>query len=370
MQNPSILLYGPGQAKLEDRAIPDIEDEHQVIVRIAYVGVCGSDVSSFDAVHALTDSPAQVHFWKHGGIGTKVNAEQPLVMGHEASGTVHAVGSAVSSVKKGDRVAIEPGTPCRRCRACKNGKYNLCLDMQFAAAPPTSHGMLTKYYRIAEDFVYRIPDSLSLQEAVLVEPLAVAVHAVREVDVKPGQSVVIMGSGTIGLLCAAVAEVFGARQTILVDVVQQKLQFARDFIGCDIFLSKIGQPAQETAEQIIHNFDLGAGCDVVIEASGAESCMQTGIHLLRLGGNYIQTGIGKPYMEVPMLMLSEKELKVHGCFRYGSGDYELAVGLLAKGAIKVKTLISSVTPFERATEAWDKTARGEGVKNMIQGCLD
>lgn len=308
----------------------------------------------------------QVHFWKHGGIGTKVDSAHPLVMGHEGSGIIQAVGSAVTSVKVGDSVAIEPGTPCRRCKACKVGLYNLCIDMKFAAAPPDAHGLLTQYYLAPDDFVYKIPSGVGLQEAVLIEPLAVAVHANRLVNVKPGQDVVIFGSGTIGLLCAAVAKTFGAQRTILVDVVDHKLAFARDFLGCDMFLSKIGESPEVTASQLQDTFEMLGGCHTVIEASGAESCMQTGIHVLGLGGSYIQTGIGKPKMEVPILVMSEKELKVYGCFRYGPGDYELAVKLLSSGAIKLTPLISSVTSFERATEAWDKTNRGEGIKNLIQ----
>ena len=308
----------------------------------------------------------QVHFWKHGGIGNLVDSEHPLVMGHEGSGIIREVGSAVTSVKVGDQVAIEPGTPCRRCRACKAGRYNLCVDMRFAAAPPESHGLLTQYYLAPDDFVYKMTGDVGLQEAVLVEPLAVAIHANRQVDIRPGQDVVIFGSGTIGLLCAAVAKTFGAQRTILVDIADHKLDFAKDFLGCDTFLSKIRESPEVTASRLRSTFEMPEGCHVVIEASGAETCMQAGIHVLCLGGNYIQTGIGKPKMEVPILALSEKELKVHGCFRYGPGDYDLAVKLLSSGAVKLKPLISSVTPFERATEAWDKTSRGVGIKNLIQ----
>jgi len=135
----------------------------------------------------------------------KVDADHPLVMGHEASGVVHSVGKMVHSLKPGDRVAIEPGFPCRRCKRCKEGRYNLCPEMKFAASPPDSHGALAKFYRLPEDFCYKIPPCLGLDEAVLVEPLAVAVHIVRLADIRPGNSVVIFGAGTIGLFAAAVA---------------------------------------------------------------------------------------------------------------------------------------------------------------------
>jgi D-xylulose reductase len=295
-----------------------------------------------------------------------VTPQTPLVMGHEASGRIHAIGPSVTSVSIGDSVAIEPGVPCRRCSFCKSGVYNHCKDIRFAAAPPDSHGMLTKFFLISEDFVYKIPEHVSLQEAVLIEPLAVAVHSARLADIKPGHRVVIIGSGTVGLLCAAVAQTFGAYQVILVDILQQKLDIAKSYLKCETFLSGISRTAEENSSELLNEFGVEGGIDVVIEASGAESSIQMGIHLLKSRGYYVQTGVGKHTVQVPILALSEKELFVRGCYRYGSGDYDLAVKLVSKGDILLKPLISSLTPFEMATFAWEKTAKGEGVKNLIQ----
>tara|TARA_R110002003_G_scaffold112_19_gene9738 strand:+ start:4091 stop:4849 length:759 start_codon:yes stop_codon:yes gene_type:complete len=252
--------------------------------------------------------------------------------------------------------------------------------MRFAGAPgpPDTPGCLAKYYRIAEDFAYVIPDEMGLDEAVLVEPLAVAVHAVRLGDVRPGETVVVMGSGTIGLLCAAVAKQFGAHRVILVDILEKKLEFARRFLECETYCSEMGCAAEENAVKLLERFDLaeegtdtsGGRVDTVIEASGAASSIETGIHVLRPGGKFVQTGLGKPKIEFPIVAMSQKELMVRGCFRYAAGDYELAVGYLKKGLIDVKPLISSVTKFEDATQAWDRTAKGEGIKNLIQGVQD
>jgi D-xylulose reductase len=252
--------------------------------------------------------------------------------------------------------------------------------MRFAAAPgpPDTQGTLTKFYAVAEDFVYKIPDAMGLDEAVLVEPLAVAVHAVKLGDVRPGETVVVMGSGTIGVLCAAVARQFGAHRIIIVDVVEKKLEFAREFVGCETFLASTGMDAQENAVALLEKFGLmedgvdtfGGRVDTVIEASGATSSIETGIYVLRPGGKYVQTGLGKPKIEFPIVAMGQKELLVRGCFRYGSGDYELAVSYLRNKLIDVKPMISSVTKFEDATQAWDKTARGEGIKNLIHGVQD
>jgi D-xylulose reductase len=295
-----------------------------------------------------------------------VDDEHPLVLGHEASGIVASTGPAVTSVKTGDYVAIEPGFPCRRCRACKGGFYNLCPQMNFAAAPPDCHGTLTKFFVAPEDFVYKVPDAVSLQEAVLVEPLSVAIHATRLVDVKPGQDVLVIGSGTIGLLCAAVAKAFGAHRVTVVDILERKLEFASSYLSCETFLSDITKTPEEISSALLKSLD-SAGVDAVIEASGAESSIQAGIYALKRGGHYVQTGIGKAKLEVPMLALSEKELMIRGCFRYGSGDYDLALKLLSNGTVRLKPLITSITAFGQAKVAWEKTARGEGIKNLIQG---
>jgi D-xylulose reductase len=249
--------------------------------------------------------------------------------------------------------------------------------MRFAAAPgpPDTPGTLSKFYETAEDWVYKIPEHMGLDEAVMVEPMAVGVHAIKLGDVRPGETVVVMGSGTIGLMCGAVARQFGAHRVILVDVLEKKLEFARGWMGCETFLARMDSTPEETAMELLEEFGLqeegtdttGGKVDTVIEASGATSSVETGIHLLRPGGKYVQTGLGKPKIEFPIVAMSQKELVVRGCFRYGPGDYELAVSYLEKKLIDVKPLISSVTKFEDATQAWDKTARGEGIKNLIEG---
>lgn len=309
-----------------------------------------------------------------------VDSSTGIVMGHEAAGVIHSIGSAVTQVAVGDRVAIEPGTPCRFCSACKNGTYNLCRQMRFAAAPgpPDTQGTLSKYFRISEDFVYKVPDEVSLQEAVMVEPVSVAVHAVKLADVRPGETVVIMGSGTIGLMVAAVVRQFGAHQIILVDILEKKLEFAKGYLGVETFCANIKSTPEDDADRLLKTFDLeefgidtvGGKVDTVIEASGAASSINMGIHLLRPGGKYVQTGVGKAKIEFPIVAVSNKELMFRGCFRYGAGDYDLAVKLITKGLVQVKPLISSVTPFEDATKAWGKTARGEGIKNLIEGVRD
>ena len=290
-------------------------------------------------------------------------------MGHEASGTVHAIGSSVSSVKAGDRVALEPGFPCRRCSYCRGGVYNLCPNMTFAASPPEAHGVLCKFFKLPEDFCYKLPPGMSLDEGVLVEPSAVAVHMARLVRVGVGETVVVFGAGTVGLLCAAVAKAFGAGTVVIVDIVERKLEFAKGFVrgGCETFVPKKEANAMENADKIKKQFDIRDGVDVVLEASGAEASVNTGIHVLKNGGRYVQGGLGKPMINFPIVDMGQKELTMKGCYRYGEGDFKIALGLIAEGQLAVKELITKKVDFGQAVEAWETTRKGEGIKTLIRG---
>lgn len=319
-------------------------------------------------------------------------------MGHEASGIVHAVGPAVSTLKPGDPAAIEPGFPCRRCSRCKMGKYNLCPHMQFAASPPT-HGTLCKYFRIPDDCCYKINTSASvgaeggggeraigLDEAALIEPLAVAVHSVRQGGVQHGDKVVVFGAGTVGLLCAAVAREFGAAVVTSVDIRRDKLDAAEAIVpdadGRVSFGTAVPDAslsAEENAEilcRMMHRDDdlvkrgLESdvpGYDVAIEATGAEACIQMGVFALRVGGSFVQTGLGNRVVGFPVSTVAENEICVKGCFRYGPGDFGLALELVLHERIGLKRLITKVVSFEEVAEAWETTRRGEGIKTLIRG---
>ena len=185
--------------------------------------------------------------------------------------------------------------------------------MKFAAAPPSCHGTLTKYFRLPADYCYKVPPgTLGLDEAVLMEPLAVAVHSVRQVGVRPGDRVVVFGAGTVGLLCAAVAREFGAATIFMVDINAAKLEFAWSFLASEgMFLgtwlpSAPGSSEEYAAallaacERTENRSDEIPGFDVAIEATGAEPCIQMGIEVLRVGGAFIQTGLGKRNVSFPI----------------------------------------------------------------------
>ena len=243
------------------------------------------------------------------------------MLGHESSGIVVEVGPAVKNVKVGDRVAIEPGIPCRQyatlsphiwythtnkvandssCNYCRSGSYNLCPDTVFAATPPHD-GTLSKYYITQADYCYPIPSHMDLEEGALVEPVAVATQIAKVGNVRPNQTVVVFGCGPIGLLCQNVCKAYAAKKVIGVDISPSRLEFAKSFGVDGVFLppAKPAEVADDSdwstklAQAIKEQFALGDGPDVVLEATGAQSCIQTGIQLCRKGGMYVQAGMGK-----------------------------------------------------------------------------
>lgn len=332
----------------EDRPVPSLRDPYDVLLQVEFTGICGSDV----------------HYWQNGRIGSFV-VKQPMVLGHESAGIVVEVGSNVKSLTKGDRVAMEPGIPCRRCVRCKEGKYNLCDEMAFAATPPYD-GTLAKYYILPEDFCYKLPENMSLEEGALMEPLSVAVHITKQSGLKQGDTVVIFGAGPVGLLCCAVAKAFGASKVVAVDINKERLEFAKTYAATSTF-----EPAkvssQENAARLKEENGLPYGADVAIDASGAEASVQTAIHVLRVGGSYVQGGMGRDEITFPIMAACSKELTVKGSFRYGSGDYLTAVGLVGSGKINVKKLISRKVKFEDAEKAFEDIKSGRGIKVLIGG---
>ncbi|GLA07963.1 hypothetical protein AnigIFM60653_009483 [Aspergillus niger] len=357
MSNPSCLLYGAHDARYEDRPIPTITSPTDVIIRIAYTGVCGSDV----------------HFYHHGGIHRPITPSNPITMGHESTGIIHAIGPAVSTLSPGDPVALEPGYACHRCNLCKSGRYNLCREMKFAAVPGICHGTLTRFFKLPADYCYRIPEgTLGLDEATLLEPLGVAVRSVREVGVKPGMKVVVFGAGTVGVLCMAVAREFGASRVVGVDLSERKLEFAESVVGKRFWgggfvPSGDGEDGRRLVEGFCGSDDDEAGFDVVIEATGAEACINLGIEVVKVGGVFMQTGLGRKNVSFPIGTVVAKEVVVKGCFRYGPGDYKLGMQMAVEGRIPLKRFITKVVGFEDAVEAWETTARGEGIKTLIRG---
>ncbi|OTA59657.1 GroES-like protein [Hypoxylon sp. EC38] len=358
--NAAFVLQSVQNISFENREVPNLRDEFDVRVHIKQTGICGSDI----------------HFWQRGRIGDFV-LNSPIVLGHESSGVIVEVGSKVKNVKVGDRVAIEPGVPCRRCQYCRSGAYNLCADIIFAATPPWD-GTLQKYYTVASDFCYPLPDHMSYEEGALVEPVAVAVQICKVADLRAGQTVLVFGCGPIGALCQAVAKAQGAKKVIGVDISRSRAALAATSFGADHVAvpdwssfspaSPVGA-SRKVAEEIIHQFGLGDGADVVLECTGAEPCIQAGVFGTKKGGTYVQAGMGKEEVIFPITTACIRALNIKGSIRYTTGCYPNAVDLIATGKIRPSLLITHRYKFEQALEAFERVKKGQEdtLKVMIQG---
>ncbi|XP_035826645.1 sorbitol dehydrogenase isoform X2 [Aplysia californica] len=315
----------------------------QVQLSMQEVGICGSDV----------------HYWTHGRIGDFI-VKAPMVLGHEASGIVSELGQGVTSLKVGDRVAIEPGVPCRMCNYCKTGRYNLCLDMKFCATPPY-HGNLARYYVHDADFCFKLPDHVSLEEGALLEPLSVGVHATNRAGVGLGSTVLICGAGPIGLVNILTAKAKGASVVCVTDIDESRLQKAKE-LGADYTVKVTSRDAQQTAQLVEEA--MGEKPDITIECSGAPSSLQTAIYATKSGGVVVLVGLGQEHVEMPVVNAGVREVDIRGIFRYVN-CYPTALAMVASGKVNVKPLITHKFKLEESIKAFEAAKRGEGIKIMI-----
>ncbi|XP_013365770.1 PREDICTED: sorbitol dehydrogenase isoform X2 [Chinchilla lanigera] len=308
------------------------------------VGICGSDV----------------HYWQHGRIGDFV-VKKPMVLGHEAAGTVVKVGSSVKHLKAGDRVAIEPGAPRETDEFCKVGRYNLSPTIFFCATPPDD-GNLCRFYKHNASFCYKLPDGVTFEEGALIEPLSVGIHACRRGGVSLGNKVFVCGAGPVGLVTLIVAKAMGAAMVVVSDLSASRLSKAKE-VGADFVL----QISQEGPQEIASKVEGLLGCkpEVTIECTGAESAIQAGIYATRSGGTLVLVGLGAEMINVPLVHAAVREVDIKGVFRY-CNTWPMAISMLAAKAVNVKPLVTHRFPLEKALEAFETSKKGVGVKVMLK----
>ncbi|XP_076852936.1 sorbitol dehydrogenase isoform X2 [Brachyhypopomus gauderio] len=309
------------------------------------VGICGSDV----------------HYWQHGRIGDFV-LQKPMVLGHEAAGRVVKVGSAVTHLKPGDRVAIEPGVPREVDEFFKSGRYNLSPTMFFCATPPDD-GNLSRYYKHDANFCYKLPDNVTFEEGALIEPLSVGIHACRKAGVTLGSSVLICGAGPIGLVSLVVAKAMGASQVVISDLSAERLAKAKE-LGADFLLPVRREDVPKEMAQRVEGM-LGGKPHITMECTGAESCIQTAIYATRSGGVVVLVGLGAEMTTAPLVNAAIREVEIKGVFRY-CNTWPVAISMLASQRVNVKPLVTHRFGLERAVDAFDTARQGLGIKVMLK----
>jgi len=331
------LLYGPKDIRLAEKPAPNPE-AGQVLVEIKFTGICGSDL----------------HYFNHGFCGRFV-PKRPFALGHEFSGIVREVGSNVQSLSIGDEIAVDPSMPCGSCNHCRSGHYNLCLNMKFfgsASCDPHIDGSMGEFVAVPSSNCYVLPKGIDLAQASLLEPLSVAMHAVRQVGNISGKSVLITGGGPIGQLILRVARAFGAYRVTMSDV----NAFARDFALASGANAAIN-PVDENAWQAYGHYD------VVIEASGVPSALSNGLEVVRRGGTVVLVGTLPELFSLPGNLIMSKELKLFGSFRFAH-VFQDAINMVAAGQINLDGIVTDIYGFDDVPIAMEKALAKDHVMKV------
>ena len=317
---------------MEERPIPT-PSAGDVLVRVSSVGVCGSDT----------------HYFRHGRIGNFV-VKAPLVLGHEAAGTIVAVGAGVDPSRIGERVSIEPQRPDPDSAETRRGHYNLCPHMRFYGTPPID-GAFCDYVVIGAGYAHRVPDSVSDDAAALCEPLSVGIAAVRKAGLDGGSRVLITGAGPIGIVLTQLARAYGATDIVVSDPDEARRAQAKQF-GATAVVDPSTEPIGEL------------GVDAFIDASGAPSAVVDGIRAVRPAGTVVLVGSGAESMELPTQLIQNRELVLTGVFRYAN-TWPTAIALVESGRVDLDAMVTAHFPLEKAAEALDSDRTPGSVKSVV-----
>lgn len=329
MKNRAAIMTGIDKMEIREIDMPTPKKQ-EVIVKMEYVGICGSDV----------------HYFHDGRCGD-YKVEGDFILGHECAGTLVELGEDVKSLKIGDRVALEPGITCGQCEFCKTGRYNLCPDVVFLATPPVQ-GCYANYIAFPENMAFKLPDNISTKEGALIEPLAVGMHAANQGQVKLGDSVVILGSGCIGLVTLLACKAHGATDITVVDVVPKRLEFAMK-LGA----TRVINGASANVIDEIEKLTGGEGVDKVFETAGSAITIGQTPYIVKRGGTIILVGISaQEIIEFNFAKIMAKEIKIESVFRYRN-IYPNAIAAISQKTIDVSGIITHEFEFEDIQSAFE-----------------
>ena len=314
------VLRAAGDLAVEERPDP-LPGPHEVLIRVASVGVCGSDI----------------HYFEHGRIG-RFTVDAPLVLGHEASGRVVGLGPGVSRLTLGQRVSLEPGIPDFTCSQCLAGRYNLCTGMRFFATPPID-GAFAELVTIHELFAHPVPDQLSDDASALLEPLSVGLWACRRGEVTAGSRVLVTGAGPVGLVTAQCALALGASEVTVTDVNRHRLQLAGELgVTTTVDLGTVSLAGS------------GVEPDVLLECSGRPEAVIDAIPTVARAGRVVLVGMGADELPLPVSRIQEYELTVTGTFRYAH-TWPAAISLASTGRVQLDRLVTAHYGLDQVREA-------------------
>jgi L-iditol 2-dehydrogenase len=338
----ALVLVSPNHFEIQDRPLPEI-DSDEVLLKVAACGICGSDV--------------------HGMDGSTGRRQPPIIMGHEAAGTIARLGTNVSGWSEGDRVTFDSIISCTQCWFCRRGLGNLCERRRVpgvACDEFRCQGAFAEFVALPQHILYRLPDALGFRHAAMVEPLVIAMHAVGRLAVCLGDTAVVVGAGVIGLMAVQVLRAAGCGRIMAVDLDRRRLELACRLGADEGFQADAADVRAEVLRSTNHR-----GADLCVEAVGIGSTVQLATDCLRRGGQLALVGILAPRVELPIQDVVTRELTVCGAY-CSSGEYPAALDLIARGTIDVEPLISAAVPLADGEE-WFKRlhAAKEGLMKVI-----
>ncbi|MDR2807974.1 MAG: NAD(P)-dependent alcohol dehydrogenase [Spirochaetaceae bacterium] len=341
----ALVLEEKRRLSLRDFPITETVGPYDVKIQIKACGICGSDI----------------HYFVEGAIGSFI-VKAPLIMGHEAAGIVIEKGEKVANIEKGDMVCMEPGIPNAHSHEVLEGIYNIDPEVVFWATPPV-HGCLRETVVHPAQFCFKLPHGMSAAEGAMMEPLAIGIEAAKKAALKPGDTALVVGSGTIGVMCALSALSGGCSTVFISDVKQEKL----DFIGAyDKNIVPVNSGKTDLLEFIMKKTG-GKGCNVVFEASGNPRVYPDFFRALRKGGKAVLVGMMNGTVPLDVAFLQGRGVSIETIFRY-TNCFERAIALVNAGKIDIKRFISKTFTFEDSLAAYEYAAAGHAdtIKVMIE----
>jgi L-iditol 2-dehydrogenase len=328
-------LHGPHDLRLEEVPDPVIAPD-EALIRVRAMGVCGSDLHIYN--------------------GDRV-VPYPRILGHEFAGDIAQVGANVSHLRIGQRVTAEPNFWCGRCVYCQAGRQNLCINRVGLAV--NVDGSQAEYVKVPAQFVWPLPDSMTFVQGAMVEPLMVSLHAFRRSRAQLGDTVTIIGCGTIGLMALLCAKATGCR-IFAVDVIPEKLDLARR-LGAHEVINGLETDAVEAVKRATD----GLGADIVIEAAGFPATVEQSLVMVRQAGRIVLIGLSTKPAQLPPIAVARREVEILGSFIYHAGEFASAIHLIATGQVDVLPLVGLTTDLAGAQDAYEQLLGGKAVKGII-----
>jgi L-iditol 2-dehydrogenase len=334
------IMTEPGKIEFRDIEAPGLEP-NQVMMRTRRIGVCGSDIHVYHGMHPYTS--------------------YPIVQGHEVSGEITELGDQVEGFAVGDMITFAPQVVCGQCYPCKHGMYHICENLKVLGFQ--TDGTAQEYFPLPVDIVFKLPEGISLDQAAMIEPISVAVHAVSKGGNVAGKKVLVLGAGTIGNLVAQVAEALGAEAVMITDISDYKLEKAK---ACGIDYT-VNTARDDLHQAILTHFGPDRA-DLILECVGVQETITQAVNYARKGTTIVVVGVFGKKPLVDLGLVQDRELNLAGTLMYQNADYEVAIDLVASGKMCLDNLITHRFKFDQYLDAYHaiEASNGEYMKVMIE----